>query len=157
MLLKESSVHFEAYKHARKIVGDDYPSFLLTQFYWQKLYLLDSSLVTVSLPGERGPDAERIFVSFLYPWRADEYTSLRYVPDDVELELDLLGINLFCPMTQAQAAEFCEVSPRTVQRWHQRGLDPIVKMGREVIYDESSLLWTMDQVGHVRKSERKSA
>ena len=147
MYLKDSKMHLEAIEYAKNIAPDK-PEIFEEFYYFLRLYHLDPTLVKISLPGHRGPGEKGILVYFLYPYDVSWY-ELEEIPDDAILEGYMIEIELHVPMSQREAAKYCQVNSRTIQRWEKYGLKSI-KFGREKIYSEEDLIFFMRQSGHVR-------
>jgi len=113
----------------------DAPSFWSSLKYLVKLHELDPNAVTVQRPKETGGDFTRVVYNEVY--------------EDGDLGIDLAAIELWslCPHNQKEAAEICQVSVRTLQRWAKQGL-PSIRVKGQVLYDEDELRNFMEEIGH---------
>lgn len=60
---------------------------------------------------------------------------------------EIFELNVRCIHNQKQAAEFCGVTTRTLQRWNAQGLNNI-QYKNQVLYDEDDLVAFMEEIGH---------
>ena len=151
MFLKDHPNHLKALQFMRKYAPEN-PYVFEFFYYFLKLYELEPSAVKISLPGDRDPVEGNIIIAYYYPFEATDFDD-HELPGDTKLELDIIEIDIKLPMFQKQAADYCGISVRTLQRWEKDGL-PNMKIGRKKIYYEDDLISFMNELGHIRGLSR---
>lgn len=138
MATQATQAQKQAFEEAWENRQDNEPVIWQSLRYLLKLHDLDPKAVTVQLGHEIGEDFIRfIFDGVEFLDNSDDLTSL---PDVFEL-------NTRSIYNQTDAADFCKVSTRTLQRWTEKGLDHI-PYKNQVLYDEDELVAFMDEIGH---------
>ncbi|PQP35644.1 hypothetical protein C6A37_01395 [Desulfobacteraceae bacterium SEEP-SAG9] len=129
MKLETSPKHHEAWEYAQE--KHKFPlmaTLLETLFYLCRLYQIDPKAVNVKYP--KG-DTEGVYLSFLHPYDVGD-------SDEYVLEPDIIEIRLNTVHNLQQAAKFCIVGPRTIERWMKAGLRSF-KLGRQGLFIERDL------------------
>ena len=112
--------------------------------YLVRLHELEPDAITVQPPRETDGDCVR----FIYPDMYENEES-----EELETEPGALELKILCPHPQKEAADICQVSVRTLQRWGKRGL-PSIRVNGQVLYDDDELRAFMEMIGHVPGFQR---
>ena len=139
MKLKTSKAHLKAFDFARKKHDFDKMEIIFeTLFYLCRLIELDPKSVSVKLPGLDDEDSG-IEICFLEAFEPDSEK------EDHDLLPVLYEIRQHVVFNQSDAAEYCKINERTLQRWVKDfGLKPI-KLGKHRVFKEDDLLTLIER------------
>ena len=134
MKLKESKSHLQAFEYSEdKHNFEKMEVFFQALFYLCRLYELDQKAVSITFPGIDDEESGTL-ICYLWPYEADEEGKGHdLLPDMVEIKHHLVH-------NQREAAKFCEVSERTLQRWTKKFDLISFKLGKQTLFRESDLL-----------------
>ena len=147
MKLKESLNHLKAFEFSEeKHDFDKMEIFFQTLFYLCRLYELDQKAVSIKLP-DLNDDEGGTLLCYLWPYEPDDDGK------DHDLLPDMVEIRHHLVHSQQEAAKFCKVSERTLQRWAKKFGLRSFRLGKQRIFMESDLLTFMAErvVGALKK------
>lgn len=137
MKLKESKNHLKAFEFSEENYDfDKMEIFFQTLFYLCRLYQLNQKAVNIKLP-DLNDEENGTFLCYLWPFEADEEGG------DHDLLPDMIEIKNHIVHSQQEAAKYCKVSERTLQRWTKKFGLRSFKLGKQRVFIESDLLTFM--------------
>lgn len=139
MDLKESKSHLQAFEYSEK--KHDFEKmeiFFQTLFYLCRLYELDQKAVSITFP-DLDDEESGTFLCYLWPYEPDEEG------EDHDLLPQMIEIKEHLVHSQREAAKFCKVTERTLQRWSKKFCLRSFKLGKQRIFMESDLLTFMSE------------
>ncbi len=133
MKLKESSKHLQAFEYSQEKLNSEKMEIIFESlFYLCRLYRLDQKAVNIQLP-DLNDEENGTFLCYLWPFEADEEG------EDHDLLPEMIEIKNHIVHSQRQAAKFCKVTERTLQRWTKNGDLRSFKLGKQRIFIEDDL------------------
>ncbi len=134
MRLKESLNHLKAFEYSQKKLNSEKMEIIFESFFYLcRLRELDQKSVSIRLPDIDNEEGGILFC-YLWPFESDDDEN------DYDLLPEMIEIKNHIVHSQRQAAKFCEVSERTLQRWTKKfGLQSF-KLGKQRIFIEADLL-----------------
>ena len=151
MKLKESSNHLKAFEFSEEKHDFDRMEIIFqVLLFLCRLYELDQKAISISFP-DLNDDEGGTLLCYLWPYEPDDD------PDADEKDHDLLPemveIKHHVVHSQQDAAKFCKVSERTLQRWTKKFGLRSFRLGKLRIFLENDLLTFMAErvVGALKK------
>lgn len=134
MKLKTSKAHLKAFEFARKKHDFDKMEIIFESlFYLCRLMELDPKAVRVKLP-DLEDEGSGIEICFLEAFGPD------FEKEDQDLLPVLYEIRQHIVFNQKDAAEYCKVNERTLQRWAKDFHLKPIKLGKHRVFREDDLL-----------------